>query len=251
MALRGIIRKIRSRIGIRSSKMAVRTHVSWYVRWIGTAIMMGVAAAIAWWLVDNSYRIAGFNREEAKQQISQLTEDNQKLAKDTESLRSMLTERDRQVQIEKAAQAELAKNVAQLQEENAGLKEDLGFLRNIMSAGSVPEGLSVQNLKVEQDALPNEFRYRMLLIQGGQRKQDFKGKIQIIARVAQGGALSTLNFPEDAALKAPGSGIDLKYYQKVEGRFKIPEGALLKSVQVRIIGLPGGEVRTTKTLDIF
>jgi hypothetical protein len=250
MALHGIFRKIRSRIGIRSSKMAVRTHVPWYIRWTGTAIMMGVAAAIAWWLVDNSYRITGFNREEAKQQISQLTEDNQKLAKDTESLRSMLTERDRQVRIEKAAQAELAKNVAQLQDENSGLKEDLGFLRNIMSAGSVPEGLSVQNLKVEPDALPNEFRYRMLLIQGGQRKQDFKGKIQIIARVAQGGALSTLNFPEDAALKASGSGIELKYYQKVEGRFKIPEGALLKNVQVRIIGLPGGEVRTTKTLNI-
>lgn len=212
--------------------------------------MMGVAAAIAWWLVDNSYRITGFNREEAKQQISQLTENNQKLAKDTESLRSTLTERERQVQIEKAAQAELAKNMAQLQEENAVLKEDLGFLRNIMSAGSAPVGLSVQNLKVEPDALPNEFRYRMLLIQGGQRKQDFKGKIQIIASVAQGGALLTLNFPEDAALKAPGAGIELRYYQNIEGRFKIPEGALLKSVQVRIIGLPGGEVRATKTLDI-
>lgn len=212
--------------------------------------MMGVAAAIAWWLVDNSYRITGFNREEAKQQISQLTEDNQKLAKDTESLRSTLTERERQVQIEKAAQAELAKNMAQLQEENAVLKEDLGFLRNIMSADSVPKGLSVRNLKVEPDALPNEFRYRMLLIQGGQRKQDFKGKIQIIARVAQGGALLTLNFPEDAALKAPGAGIELRYYQIIEGRFKIPEGALLKSVQVRIIGLTGGEVRATKTLDI-
>jgi hypothetical protein len=230
--------------------MAVRTHLPWYVRWAGTALMIGVAVAIAWWLIDNSYRITGFNREEATQQINRLGEDNQKLKRELESAKSALTERDRQVQIEKAAQSELGRNVAQLQEENAGLKEDLGFLRNIMSAGSVPEGISVQNLKVEPDVLPNEFRYRMLLIQGGQRKQDFKGKIQVIVRIAQSGAITTLNFPSDAELKEPGAGIEFRYYQKVEGRFKIPEGALLKSLQVRIIGLPGGEVRNAKTLNI-
>ena len=212
--------------------------------------MIAVAVAIAWWLIDNSYRITGFNREEATLQIAQLNEEIHKIRIDAVASKSILAERDRQIQIEKAAQTELAKNVAQLQEENAGLKEDLGFLRSIMSAGNVPEGISIQNLKVEPDAQPNEFRYRMLLIQGGQRKQDFKGRIQIIARVAHDGALSTLNFPEDAALKSPGSEIELRYYQKVEGRFKIPEGALLKSVQVRIIALPGGEVKTTKTFNL-
>ena len=212
--------------------------------------MVGVAVMIAWWLIDNSYRITGFNRDEAKQQIAQLDEENREFKKRVETLKGALAERERQVQIEKAAQAELAKNAAQLQDENASLKEDLGFLRNIMTAGNVPEGLSIQNLKVEPDVRSNEFRYRMLLIQGGQRKQDFRGKVQIIARVAHNGALATLSFPEDAALKAPGAEVDLKYYQKLEGRFRIPEGALLKSVQVRIIGLPGGEIRTTKALNI-
>jgi hypothetical protein len=230
--------------------MAVRTHVPWYVRWTGTALMMGVAAAVAWWLVDNSYRITGFNREEAKQQIAELSEHNGKLKTDAESLKNSLLERDRQIQIEKAVQSELARNVAQLQEENSGLKEDLGFLRGIMSAGNVPEGLSVQNLKVDADTSAGDYRYRMLLIQGGTRKQDFHGKIQVVVRFAQNGMVSVLNFPEDAVLKAPGSEIVFRYYQKIEGRFKIPQDALLKSVQVRLLGLPGGEVRTSKTLNL-
>lgn len=212
--------------------------------------MMGVAAAIAWWLVDNSYRITGFNREEAEQQITKLGEDNQRLKRELEAARSSLTERERQMQIEKAAQSEFAKNVVQLQEENAGLKEDLGFLRNIMSSGSVPEGLSIQNLKVEAEALPNEFRYRLLLVQGGQRKTDFKGKIQLVARVAQSGAIHTLNFPEDAVLKQPGGDLEFRYYHKVEGRFTIPEGALLKSIQLRVVSGPTAEVRAAKILNI-
>jgi hypothetical protein len=248
--MRGVIRKIRSKIGIRSSKVAIRQHVPWYVRWAGTALMMGVAAAIAWWLVDNSYRITGFNREEAEQQIGKLSSDNQKLRRELDTAKSALTERERQMQIEKASQTELAKNVVQLQEENASLKEDLGFLRNIMSSGSVPEGLSIQNLKIEPEALPNEYRYRLLLIQGGQRKQDFKGKVQLVARVAQGGAINTLSFPEDVALRQPGGELEFRYYLKVEGRFTIPEGSLLKSVQLRVLSGPNGDVRASKILNI-
>lgn len=248
--MRGLIRKIRSRIGIRSTRMSIRTHVPWYVRFGTSALMMGLAAAIAWWLVDNSYRITGFNREDAEQQIQKLSAEASRLQQELETSRRALTERDRQVQIEKAAQTELARNVAQLQEENASLKEDLGFLRNIMSSGSVPEGLSIQNLKVEADGGPNTYRYRMLLIQGGQRKQDFKGRVQLIVRVAQNGATTQLNFPEDALVRTAGAEVEFRYYHKVEGRFTIPEGALVKSVQARVFGAPGWDVRTSKILNI-
>jgi DNA-binding transcriptional MerR regulator len=248
--MRGLIRKIRSRIGIRSTRMSIRTHVPWYVRFGMSALMMGIAAAIAWWLVDNSYRITGFNREDAEQQIRKLSADTTQMRQELESTKRALTERDRQVLIEKAAQTELARNVAQLQEENAGLKEDLGFLRNIMSSGSVPEGLSIQNLKVEADGEANTYRYRMLLIQGGQRKQDFKGRIQVVVRIAQGGATSQLSFPEDAQVRTSGAEVEFRYYHKVEGRFTIPEGALVKSVQAKVFGAPGWEVRTSKILNI-
>lgn len=249
MKLRGSWRKVRSKIGIRSERVAIRSHTPWYVKFGGYGLMMGVAAAVAWYLVDNSYKITGFNREEATAQISKLTEDNARLTREFELTRTLLNERDSQLKVEKAAQAEIARNIAQLQDENASLKEDLGFLRNIMSSGSVPEGLGIANFKVEPDALPNEFRYRLLLTQGGQRKQDFKGKVQVIARVQQGSQQVALSFPEDSALKAPGGEVDFRYYQKVDGRFRIPEGAQLKSVQVRVLGLPGYDVRSQRSLN--
>lgn len=246
--MRGIGRRLRSSFGIGSSRMAIRSQLAWYWRWLLNILMMLLVAGVVWWLVQNSYRITGFNVEEVKDQLAKLSESNLVMKRELETAKGVLTERDRQLQIEKAAQSELARTVAQLQEENAALKEDLGFLRNIMSSGAAPEGLGVSNLKVERDGKPNEYRYRMLLTQGGQRKQDFKGRVQIVARVSKDGNVSTVTFPDPSAGESAGS-FEFRFYQKVEGRFAIPDGTSLKGVDVRVLALPGGQVKLSRTIN--
>jgi hypothetical protein len=248
--MRGIARRLRSSFGIRSSRMAIRSQLAWYWRWLLNLLMMVAVGGVVWWLVENSHRITGFNREEAKQQLVTLAEDNVRLKRDSDAIRAQLNERERQLQIEKASQSELAKSVAQLQEENAALKEDLGFLRNIMSSVSTPEGLSLANVKVEPEGQNNEYRYRMLLTQGGQRKQDFRGRVQILAKVSQNGAVSVLPFPDDAAIRNSPGDLEFRFYQKVEGRFKLPDGTVLKSIDIRVFALPGGQVKLSRTIGI-
>jgi hypothetical protein len=246
--MRGIGRRLRSTFGIGSSRMTIRSQLAWYWRWMLNVLMMVVVGAVVWWLVQNSYRITGSDIGEVRQQIGALTAESAVMRRDLDTAKATLTDRDRQLQIERAAQGELARTVAQLQEENAALKEDLGFLRNIMSSGTTPEGLGISNLKIERDGKPNEFRYRMLLTQGGQRKQDFKGKVQILARVAKDGVTSTLTYPDPAASEGAGA-FEFRFYQKVEGRFAIPEGMVLKGADVRVLALPGGQVKMSRTIN--
>ncbi len=243
-----MMRRLRSSFGIGSSRMAIRSQLAWYWRWLLNVLLMVLVATVVWWLVQNSYRITGFDIEEVKQHLAKLTEENIAVKAELETARGTLTERDRQLQIERAAQTELARTVAQLQEENASLKDDLGFLRNIMSSGTTPEGIGVSNLKVERDGGSNEYRYRMLLTQGGQRKQDFKGKVQIVARVARDGNVSTMTFP-DAPATDPAGAFEFRFYHKVEGRFAIPDGTSLKGVDVRVLALPGGQVKLSRTIN--
>lgn len=247
--MRGIGRRLRSSFGIGSSRMAIRSQLAWYWRWLLNLLMMGAVAGVVWWLVQNSYRITGFSVEEARQQIGTLGEENRRMTRELDAARASLIERDRQLQIEKASQTELARNVAQLQEENASLKEDLGFLRRLMSSGAAPEGIGVSDLKVEREGRTNEYRYRMVLTQGGQRKQDFKGRVQVIARIAQATTTNTLTFPDPAQPETAGT-FDFKFYQKVEGRFTIPDGAVLKSVDVRVLAVPGGQVKLSRTINL-
>ena len=245
--MRSIARRLRSSFSIGSSRMAIRSQLAWYWRWLLNLLMMGAVGAVVWWLVQNSYRITGFNVDEARQQIASLGEENTRLKRDYEAARASLIERDRQLQIEKASQTELARNVSQLQEENATLKEDLGFLRKLMSSGTTPEGIGVSELKIEREGTSNEYRYRMLLTQGGQRKQDFKGRIQVVARVSQGTTTNTLTFP-DPALPETATAFDFRFYHKVEGRFRIPDGSALKAVDVRVLAVPGGQVKLSRTI---
>jgi hypothetical protein len=247
--MRGLGRRFRSNFGIGSSRMAIRSQLAWYWRWLLTLLMMAAVAAVVWWLVQNSYRITGSDIGEVRQQISMLGDENRLIKRDLEQARGTLAERDRQLQIERAAQSELARSVAQLQDENASLKEDLGFLRRVMSSGATPEGIGISDVKVERDGRPNEYRYRMLLTQGGQRKQDFKGRVQIVARVAQGSTVNTITYPDPAAGENAGS-FEFRFYHKVDGRFAIPEGGVLKSIDVRVLALPGGQVKLSRTLNM-
>jgi regulator of replication initiation timing len=247
--MRGIGRRFRSSFGIGSSRVAIRSQFAWYWRWLINLLMMAAVGAVVWWLVENSYRITGSDIGEVRQQISALTNENRLMKQELDAARGSLSERDRQLQIERAAQGELARSVAQLQEENASLKEDLGFLRRLMSSGATPEGIGIAELKLERDGRANQYRYRMVLTQGGQRKQDFKGKVQIVARVSQGETVNTLTYPDAAAGENAGS-FEFRFYHKVDGRFAIPEGNTLKSVDVRILALPGGQVKLSRTLNM-
>jgi len=247
--MRGIARRLRSNFSIGSSRMAIRSQRAWYWRWMLNLLLMALVATVVWWLVQNSYRITGFTVDEARQRIDALAEENARLKSQFDAMRTQLIERDRQLQVERASQSELARSVAGLQEENAGLKEDLGFLRKLMTSGATAEGLAVQDLKVERDGASNQYRYRMLLTQGGQRKQDFRGRVQVLARVAEGPNIKTYTFP-DAVSGDGGTDVDFRYYQKVEGRFTVPEGGALKGAEIRVVAVPGGQVKLSRTVNM-
>ena len=247
--MRGLARRLRTNFSIGSSRMAIRSQMAWYWRWLLNVLMMVAVATVVWWLVQNSTRITGFSADEARQRIDVLGEENARLKVQLDALRTQVIERDRQLQVERASQGELARTVASLQDENAGLKEDLGFLRKLMSAGAAGEGVSVSDLKLERDGAPNRYRYRMLVTQGGQRKQDFRGAVQVLARVADGPNVKTYTYPEAGAGDA-GAALEFRFYQKVEGRFTIPDGGVLKGAEIRILAVPGGQVKLSRTVNV-
>ncbi len=246
--MRGLGRRFRSSFGIGSSRMAIRSQLAWYWRWGLNLLMMALVAAVVWWLVLNSYRVTGESLDDVRGKIESLSAENTQLRAELASARGALVERERQLQIEKAAQGELARTVAQLQDENAQQREDLGFLRRLMSSGAAPEGLSATEVQVERDTQASGFRYHLLLTQGGQRKQDFKGRLQFVVHLEQGGVPQTLTLPDPSSPQA--AAFAFRIYRKLEGRIPLPEGSVLKSVDVRVLALPEGQVKLSRTVNL-
>jgi hypothetical protein len=247
-----MFRKLRRRFGISAPTVTVKTEIAWYWRWFGLVLAAALAVAVAGWMYDAGRRFAGFDRSELAQELATVRERLVKLEAENRELRALAHAGEARVQIERTAQEQLAGQVKVLEEENGRLKEDLGFFQNLMPAEARDPGLSVNRFRVDPDAVPGQYRYRLLLLQSGKRVSEFQGNLQLILTLHDGTKDVILTLPADVAVDAKSDAkafkISFKYFQRIEGVFQIPAGSRLKSVQVRV--LENGVAKATQTFNM-
>lgn len=250
MDRRSVVRQIRRKFSISAPRLAVRPHVPWYVRWAIALPFILAAGGLIWWSYDSGLEFAGFHRGQAEQELAGLRDQVAALKDENARLASQAASFERQAQIERAANLETGRQLQGINEENARLQEDLRLFQNLTLSSAREGELSIQHLKLERDTLPGEYRYRLLLVQGGQqRAKVFQGNIQLLVNVQRNGERSVVVFPqetESSGIAASGNGmpgrvlegaayqLNFKYYQRIERSFRLPADMSVESVQVRI-----------------
>jgi len=239
-----MLRKIKRKYGISAPRLAVRPHVPWVVRWAIILPFVLVAGGLVWWAYGSGMEFAGFHRGQTEQELAGLRAQVSSLRDENIQLASQAASFERQTQIERAANLETAKQLQGVSEENLRLKEDLTLFQNLTLSGTREGDLSLQHFKVERDTLPGEYRYRLLLVQGGQRRtKPFQGNLQLLVNVLHNGKRSVMVFPQGntAPANTPGHAgedatyqLNFKYYQRIERSFQLPLELSVESVQVRI-----------------
>jgi len=228
------IRTLQRKFGISAPRVAVRTHIAWYWRWLGYVALGAFVVGVGWTTYDYGMELAGFRQSEAAQALARLNgEIRQREARILE-LRSQVAAAERQMQIERATYGDLAKQVKLLAEENAVLREDLGFFQSLMAAGGKEGALSINRFRVQPEALPGEYRYRLMLVQNGQRVKEFQGTLQFVLNLEQGDRKFALTLPQEGEANTKEYQVSFKFFQRVEGTFKVAPGAVVKSLQIRV-----------------
>ena len=228
------LRSLRRKFGIAAPKVAVRAHVPWYWRWLGYVTLGAVVVGVGWTTYDYGMEFAGFRQSEAARTQARLNEEVRQRAAEIAELRSKVAASERQMQIERATYGDLAKQVKTLSEENAALREDLAFFQSLMTIGGKEGALSVNRFRVQPEALPGEYRYRLLLVQTGERVKEFQGSLQFIVNLEQEDRKVVLTLPPETEKNAREYKVNFKFFQRVEGTFKVAPGAVVKSLQVRV-----------------
>ena len=182
----------------------------------------------------------------AKEQLSLLKEQVEKLDSEREKLSSTANSADSVLNIERATQKQLASQVQALTAENSKLKEDLAFFENLMPASTGPEGVRIGAFKADASN-KTQLGYRILVMQGGKNVADYMGELQFQLTINQEGKNIVLTLPDTKVNEAARLKLSFKYYQRLEGVLNIPEGAVVKSLQARI--LDRGQVRTFQTVN--
>ena len=242
-----LIKRIRGRFGISAPKMMVRTHVAWYWRWLGMVAALAISLVIAAWLYDAGRRFAGFDRSETEQELSQLRGSFAKLEDETRRLRSIADASESRLKIEQSAQAQLGAQFKSLEEQNTRLKEDLAFFENLTPS---VDRLSIHRFKVEPNALPGEYRYRLLVLQGGRRDREFQGSMQLVVSVRENGRDATIIIPDQASASDSAYRLQFKYFQRVEGTFRVGPRAKVLSVQARVLEHGSDQARASQSFSL-
>ncbi|HQS44515.1 MAG: hypothetical protein B7Y16_06185 [Methylotenera sp. 24-45-7] len=116
--MKPVRRRIRRHFGLTAKQVAVRSKRPWYLQWGITGLYIAVGYLLAYWQFSSG--------KEVYQKLQQATLENQ-------SLHTKIIQVERQLQIEQAAQTNLAKELNAVQDENMHIKEDLFFYKNMLN----------------------------------------------------------------------------------------------------------------------
>lgn len=244
-----LIRKIRQRFGIAARPMAVRTHVALRWRLLGLVLAGAVVLGGAWWLYGAAQRFEGFERDALERAVTDLRERSAELEKEAARLRAVADASESTLKIEQSAQTELKAQLRRLEDENARLKEDVSFFETLLPSGAKDEKLAIHGLRVAPDAMPGEYRYRMLVTQGSApRDREFQGSVQLVVELQRDGRSAILTFPDEKASAGDAFKLAFKRFGRIEGVFRVEPGAVVRAVQVRVLESGAREPRATQTL---
>jgi len=235
--------------GISAPRMAVRAAMPWYWRWAGLIALALAILLLARETYDFGKKFAGFDQSEANQEVKRLADANAKMQQELVQLRGQFAQGERQLQMQQATYANLVKQMKVLADENAALKEDLAFFQTLMPSGGKEGGVAINRFLVQNDVQSGEFRYRLLLTQTGQRSRDFRGNFQFVVNLQQDGRKVAMSLPTEDDKDGKGFKLNFRFYQRIEGTFRVAPNAVVKSMQVRVFEEGSSEPSLTQTAD--
>ena len=241
------LKKVRRRFGISAPRLTVRTHVAWYWRGLGMLFFAATTLALAAWMYDAGRRFAGFDRSEYEQEASTLRGSVGRLEEESGRMRAIADAGESRLKLEQSAQAQLARQVKTLEEENRRLKEDLAFFENLAPA---PDRVTINHFTVQPDVLPGEYRYRLLVLGGGRRERPFQGSLQLVLKTNAKGQDGMMVVPGADSAETTSFSLNFRYFQRMEGTFRVPPGSRLQAVQARVLETGSSQARATQNVDL-
>ncbi len=218
--MRRVARRLRGHFGATARKVAVRSQQPWYWQWIFAIILM-LLGYLAGYM-----HFGGGDYRGLINSVNRLIMDNQ-------SLEAKTVYRERQLQVERAAQQSLAGELAALQDESMRLKEELAFYKGILSGNTAKAELKLHSFKVNKGKLPNQYEYHVLLIQAGRHDKMATGELKLTMNGLRNGEAVSLPLHDGTDIIDPAK-VNFKYYQRIDGQFLVPEDVELVTIEASL-----------------
>lgn len=229
--MRRTFRRLKERHGVAARRVAVRAQKPWYWRALAVCILLVLGYALGAWHFASS---KGWPFLPASEQDKVLL--------------AQLVLAERQLQIERAAQQGMQKEMAALQDEVMRLKEDVAFYNSILSESGASGVVNLHSVKVDRGEQAGEYRYRILLVQSGRHDKTVQGVLRLTLQGSEGGK----SVVRDVALpgQQQGMAVKFKYYQRIDGKFTVPAGLQAPALLVEFNETGGKQPKLNQLIEL-
>lgn len=222
------LRRFRRRFGIAAPRVTVRSHVPWPWYALGLLGIALLVAVVVW---------TAARQGEATQLLQEIAELRGRIEGDSEELqrlRVMAGTEQSAVQMERATQQRLIARIKALEAENAVLKEDIALFERLVPTDGDESTVRVDRLRITAEPQGGRYRYRLLVgFVASKQIREFKGHLQLVVTVLQGGREQVLTLPL-AEESAADYLVEVRHFVRKEGIIVVPAGARLRSVEARL-----------------
>lgn len=235
-------------LSVSAPSVTVRSTLPWPVRALLGFVMLAGAAAAGVAIYEYGRSLGGPDRKDLQAEVDRLGSRLREVSADRDRFSALATAHEAQLKVERAAQEQLVQQVTTLEREANRLKEDLAFFESLLPAGAGAKGVVIRSFRVQPEGEPHQMRYRLLVQQAGKPERDFVGTVQLQVNFMQGPRSFVLSVPEPQAPAEHMLNLSFRHYQRIEGTFALPQGAVARSVLVKI--LAGGQTQIQQSFPL-
>lgn len=236
------------KMSVSAPSMTVRSRLPWPVRALFGFIVLAGAAASGVAIYEYGRNFAGPDRRELQTELDRLGSKLRETSAERDRFAALATAHEAQLRVERAAQEQLVKQVTTLEGESNRLREDLAFFESLLPAGTASKGVVIRSFRVQPDGEPTRLRYRLLVQQSGKPDKDFTGTVEMQVNFLQGPRSFVLSIPSATGADSQALNLSFRHYQRIEGTFALPPGAVARSVLVKIIA--GGQTQMQQSFTL-
>ncbi|GAC1451739.1 MAG: hypothetical protein PVS2B3_04310 [Steroidobacteraceae bacterium] len=157
-------------------------------------VLSALGGVLAFYIVYELGRYnAGYDRQAAAQQRTELAVQIERLEKANREMRTRLAEADT-IRVGRAReQAQVARDIGDLQAQVGRQSQELAFYRGVVAQSATALGVKIEQLRIAAGARPNEYTVHMALVRSGRADAEAAGTVQMSLDGTLGGAARTLD----------------------------------------------------------
>lgn len=234
--MKRLSRRVKRHFNMPNRRVAIKSHRAWYWQVVAALILVALGYALAFWQLTMVGHV--LNPSIVMKPASQPALKNQELL-------AKVVFAERQLQVQKAAQENLASELATVQEESIKLKESLAFYQSILEEIPGGDQVRLSQLKVEKGKQPGQYNYGLVLSQQGTHSKSVQGSIQLILHGSKSGGQQQVALPLKSQTK-----VNFRYYQRLDGSFNVPEDMNAEAIEIGFVASGTKQPAVSQRIDL-